>query len=125
MYKKKSQHKLEILQADDFYIFCSLTQRSYHGMLKDCYWDPLLSNHSIKCLTNKENTRKPYKDILCLFGTLAFHLHGNERLEQKNSNLLNLFLDLTGGIDPAKFRGVCKENIVQADVFSYNIDVLD
>ena len=29
--------------------------------------EPLTKNHTVNCLTNDENTRKPYNDNLCLF----------------------------------------------------------
>ena len=85
--------------------------------------DPLLKSHSLKFLTFEENTRKPYNDNLCLFRALALHLHWKKRLEAETSKLLNLFLEKTGGIDPAYFRGACMEDIaaledtVQADIF--------
>ena len=93
--------------------------------------DPLLKTLSLKCLTFEESTRKPYNDNLCLFRALALHLHGNERLEEETSKLFNRFLEKTGGTDPANFRGVCKEDIapvediVQAEFFLYDFDIVD
>ena len=91
---------------------------------------PLLKNQSVKRLTF-EKTRKPYNDNSCLFRALALHLQGNERLEEETSKLSNLFLEKTGGTDTANFRGVCMEDIaavediVQADNFPYDIDIVD
>ena len=65
--------------------------------------DPLLKTYSFKCLIYKESTRKPNNDNFYLFRALALHLHGNEKLEEKNSKLLNLFLELFRGIDLANF----------------------
>ena len=42
--------------------------------------ESLLRNPSINCLTYEQNTKKTYKDNLCLLRALALHLHGNERL---------------------------------------------
>ena len=51
------------------------------------------------------------------------------RDELETSNLFNLFLEKTGGTDPANFRGArlqdiaIVEDIVQADIFLYVIDI--
>ena len=93
--------------------------------------DPLLKNHSVKCLTFDEKIRKPYKDNLCLFRALALNLHGNEVLEEETSKLSNLFLDKSGGSDPANFRGVSMEDIaavedfVRTDVLLFDVDFVD
>ena len=73
--------------------FCKLTNLTlFAGLLKDVpmgYKDavvpkPLLKHHTINCFTFEKNTRQPYSDKLCPFGALAFHLHGNEKLEEKH-----------------------------------------
>ena len=62
---------------------------------------------------------------------MALHMHGEERLKWETSELFNLFLEKTGGADPANFRGVCMEDlaavegIVRADVFFSDVDLLD
>ena len=45
--------------------------------------ESFLKNPSINCLTYEQNTKKTYKDNLCLFRALALHLHGNERFEEE------------------------------------------
>ena len=45
--------------------------------------ESLLKNHTVIFLTYEQNTKKPYKDNLCLFRALALHLHGKERLEEE------------------------------------------
>ena len=58
-------------------------------------------------------------------------MHGNERLGEETRKLFNLFLEKTGGTDPANFRAVCMEDIlalegiVQADIYLYDVVVLD
>ena len=53
------------------------------------------------------------------------------RDELATSNLFNLFLEKTGGTDPANFRGshlqdiAIVEDIVQADIFLYVIDIVN
>ena len=93
--------------------------------------DPLLKNHSVKCLTFEENTWKRYNDNLCLLRALAFHSHGNERLGEHTFKLFNRFPEKNDGIHPANFRCVCVEEIAavqdlfQADICLYDIDIVD
>ena len=83
------------------------------------------------CLTYEEKTRKPYNDNLCLFKALALHMLGNERLEEETSKVFNLFPKKLVGFDTANFRGVFMEDntivedIVQADILLYDIDIVD
>ena len=85
----------------------------------------------MNCLTYEQNTEKPYKDNLCLFRALALHLHGNERLEEGTSKILNLFLNNCGEADPSKFQGVHLtdfprvEEMLQLNIFLYDIDFVD
>ena len=93
--------------------------------------ESLLRNPSINCLTGEQNTKKTYKDNLCLFRTLALHLHGIERHEEETSKLFNLFLVNRTNPDPSKFQGVCMddipsvEDIVGINIFIYDIDLID
>ena len=93
--------------------------------------ESLLKNHTVNCLTYEQNTKKPYKDNLCLFRALALHLHGNERLEEETSKFFNLFLVNSTKPDPSKFQGVCiddipsVEDIVGINIFIYDIDLID
>ena len=93
--------------------------------------ESLLRNPSINCLTYEQNTKITYKDNLCLFRALAFHLHGKERLEEETSKLFNLFLVNSTNPDPSKFQGVCiddippVEDIVGINIFIYDIDLTD
>ena len=93
--------------------------------------ESLLKNHTVNCLTYEQNTKKPYKDNLCLFRALALHFHGNERLEGETSKLFNLFLVNSTNPDPSKIQGVCMddilsvEDIVGINFFIYDIDLID
>ena len=91
----------------------------------------LLKNHTVNCLTYEQNTKKPYKDNLCLFRALALHLHGNERLEEETSKIFNLFLINSTNTNPSKFRGLCVgdipsvKGIVGTNIFIHDIDLID
>ena len=74
-------------------IFAALLKEVPMGFKVTALPDPLLKNHSIKCLTFEKNTRKPYNDKLSLFIALVLHLHGKERLEEETSKSFNLFLE--------------------------------
>ena len=88
-----------------------------------------LRNPSVNCLTYEQNTKKTYKDNLCLLRALALPLHGNERLEEETSNLFNLFLINSTNPDPPKFHGVCMDDIPSVEfhlnIFIYDIDFID
>ena len=92
----------------------------------------LLKNHTVNCLTYEENTKKPYKDNLCLFRALALHLHGNDkRLEEETSKFFSLFLINSTNPDPSKFQGVCMDDIptveetVRINIFLHDVDLVD
>ena len=91
----------------------------------------LLKNRTVNCLTYEQNTKKPYKDNLCLFRALALHLYGKERLEEETLNFFNLFLINSTRPDPSKIQGVCMddipsvEDIVGINIFMYDIDLID
>ena len=91
----------------------------------------LLKNQTVNCLTYEQNTKKPYKNNLCLFRALALHLHGNERLEIETSKLFNLFLVNSTNLDPLKFEGDCMddipsvEDIVGINIFKNDINLID
>ena len=83
---------------------------------------PLLKNHTIYCLTYEENTRQPYYDNLCLFGSLAGHLHGTQRLEEETSKLFILFINKMDGLTPNQFQGVhMNNNSAVEDLLTLNI----
>ena len=92
---------------------------------------PILKNHIVNSLTFQRNTRQPYNDNLCLFRTLALHLHGNENLEEETSKLFNLFLKTSEKGDVSKFQGVHMtdipkvEEMLQLNIFLYDIDFVD
>ena len=91
----------------------------------------LLKNHTVNCLTYEQNTKKPYKDNLCLFRALPLHLHRNDRVKEETSKLFDLFLINSTNPDPSKFHGVCMddipsvEDIVGINIFINDIDFID
>ena len=93
--------------------------------------EPLLKNHTINCLTFEENTRQPYNDNLCLFGALALHLHGTQRLEEETSKLFNLFTNKIDGLSADQFQGVhmndipIVEDLLTLNILLYDIDIVD
>ena len=92
--------------------------------------ESLLKNHTVNCLTYGQNTKKPYKDNLCLFRALALQLHGIERLEEETSKLFNHFHIKNTNPDPSKSQGVCMddnpsvEDIVGMFFFLFDIELI-
>ena len=85
----------------------------------------------MNCLTYEQNTKKPYKDNLCLFRAFALNLFGNERLEEETCKIFNLFLNNCGEADPSKFQGVQMtdipkvEEMLELNIFLYDSDFVD
>ena len=129
--KERSNTKWRFFKLTNLTIFAALLKDIPMGCKDVVLPESLLRNRSINCLTYEQNTKKPYKDNLCLFRALALHLHGNERLEEETSKLFNLFLVNSTNPDASKFQGVCMndipsvEDIVGINIFIYDIDLID
>ena len=129
--REQANTKWKHYQLTNVTLFAALLKNVPTSCKNSVLPNPQLKNQFVKCLTSEQNTRKPYNGILCLFRDLVLFLHGNERLVGETYEFFNLFLEKTGGIDPANFRGVCMEgiaameDIVQADIFWYDLDFVD
>ena len=93
--------------------------------------EPLLENYTINCLTFEENTRQPYNDNLCLFRAPALHMHGNQRLEEEASKLLNLFINKMDGLCVDQFQGdhlnvtSFVEDVLTLNIVLFDINIVD
>ena len=129
--KERSNKEWRFFNLKNLTIFAALLIDKPMGCKDAVLPESLLRNPSINCLTYEQNTKKTYKDNLCLFRALALHLHGNQRLEEETSKLFNLFLVNSTNPDPSKFQGVCMddvpsvEDIVGINIFIYDIDLVD
>ena len=109
-------------------VFAALLKDVHIGCKDFVLLEPLLNNQNVTCLTYEQNTKKPYKDNLCLFRALALHLQRNEGLEEETSKIFNFFLNTYGEADPSKFQGVHMtdipkvEELLQLNIFLYDID---
>ena len=113
-------------------IFTALLRDISMGCKDAVLPETVLKNYTVNCFTYEKNTRKPYKDNLCLFRAFAPHLHGNDkRLEEKASISISFFLINSTNPDPLIFQGVCMDDIssvedtVGINIFTYNIDLID
>ena len=129
--KERSNTKWRFFKLTNLTMFAALLRDIPMGCKDAILPESLPKNHTVNCLTYEQNTKKPYKDNLCLFRALALHLHGNERLEEETSKLFNLFLVNSTNLDPTKFQGVCMddvpsvEDMVGINIFIYDIDLID
>ena len=89
--KERSKTKWKFFKLTNLTIFAALLKDIPMGCKDALLPESLLKNHTVTCLTYEQNTKKPYKDNLCLFRALALHLHGNERLEEETSKLFISF----------------------------------
>ena len=129
--KEGSNTKWRFFKLTNLTIFAALLRDIPMGCKDAVLPESLLRNPSINCFTYEQNTKKTYKDNLCLFTELALHLHGNEKLEEETSKLFNLFLVNSTNPDPSKFQGVCMDNIPSVEdivgiiIFICDIDLID
>ena len=129
--KERSNTKCRFFKLTNLTIIAAPLRDIPMGCKDAVLLEYLLRNRSINCLNYEQNTKKPYKDNLCLFRALALHLHGNERLEEETSSLFNFFLVNSTNPGPSKFQGVCMddipsvEDIVGINIFIYDIDLID
>ena len=129
--KERSNTKWRFFKLTNLTIFAALLRDIPMGCKDAVLPESLLKNHTVNCFTYEQNTKKPYKDNLCLFRALALHLHGNERLEEETSKLFNLFLVNSTNPDRSQFQGVCMddipsvEDIVGINIFIYDVDLID
>ena len=129
--KERINTKWRFFKLTNLTIFVALLRDIPMGCKDAVLHESLLKNYTVNCLTYDQNTKKPYKENLCLFRALALHLHGSERLEEETSKLFNLFLVNSTNPDPSKFQGVCMddipsvEDIVGINIFIYDIDLID
>ena len=129
--KERSNTKWRFFKLTNLTIFAAIL-RDIPMSCKDAVLpESLLKNRRVNCPTYEQNTKKPYKDKLCLFRAPGLHLHGTERVEEDTSNLFNLFLFNSENYNPSKFQGVCindipsVEDIVGINFFTYDIDLID
>ena len=129
--KERSNTKWRFFKLTNLTIFAALFKDIPMGCKDAVLPESLLKNHTVNCLTFGKNARKPYNDNFCLIRALAFHLHGNERLEEETSKNFNLFLVCSTNPDPSEFQGVCMDDIPSVEVivginfFIYDIDLID
>ena len=105
--RERAKMKWKFHKLTKVTFFAALLKEISMGCKDTVLPDPLPKKYSVKFLTFEENTRKPYNDNLCLFRGLALHLHENEGLEEETFSVFSLFLNKTGGTDPANFRRHC------------------
>ena len=104
--RERANTKWKFYQLTNLTVFVALLKDVPMECKDSVLPEPLLKNQNVNCLTYELNTKTPYKDNLCLFGAIALHLHGNERLGEETSKIFNLFLNNCGEADPSKFQGV-------------------
>ena len=129
--KERANTKWMFYTLTSMTVFATLLRVDPKGPKGALLPEPPTIDHTVNCVTYKENTSRPYKDNLCLFRALVFHLHRNGGPEKVNSKIFTLFLGKIGGTNPASFQGVCMidfpivDDLVQVSIFLYDIDFDD
>ena len=129
--RERANTKWMFYKLTNLTVFAALLKDVPMGCKDSVLTEPLLKNQNVNCLIYEQNTKKPYKDNLCLFRALALQLHGNERLEGETSKISNFFRNNCGEADPSKFQGVHMtdipkvEEMLQLNIFLYDIDFVD
>ena len=131
MHKKRSNTKWKVFILTNLTIFAALLRDIPMGSKYAVLLDSLLKNHTVNCSKYEQNTKKTYKDNLCLFRALALNLRGNERLEEETSKFFNLFHIDSANPEPSKSQGGCMddiptvEDLVGINNFIYDINFID
>ena len=81
--KEKSNTKWRFFKLTNLTISAALLKNIPMGCKDAILPESLLRNPSTNCLTYEQNTKKTYKDYLCLLRALALYLHGNQRHEEE------------------------------------------
>ena len=129
--RERANTKWKFYKLTNVTIFASLLKDVPMGCQYTVLPEQLLKNYNVNCLKFERNTRQPYNDNLCSFGTLALHLHGNQKLEEETSKIFNLFLNNSEEGDVSKIQGVHLndipkvEDLLQLNIFLYDIDFVD
>ena len=129
--RERTNTKWKFYKLTNLTVFAALLKYVPMGCKDSLLPEPLLKKQNVNCLTFEKHTKKPYNDNICLFRALARHLHGKERLEGEASKIFKLFLNNCGEADTSKFQGVRMtdilkvEEMLQLNIFLYNIDFLD
>ena len=113
--RERTNTKWKFYKPTNITIFAASLKGVPMGCKDTVLLEPLLKNHNVNCLTFERNRRQPYNDNLCLFRALALHFHGNEKLEEENSNFFNLFLNNSEEGDVSKFQGVHLKDIPKVE----------
>ena len=129
--RERANTKWKFYKLTNVTVFAALLKDIPMGCKDTVLPEPLLRNCNVNCLTFERNSSQHYNDNLCLFGAVALHLFGNQRLEEETSKIFNLFLISRGEGDPSMFQGVHMtdipkvEDLMQLNIFLYDIDFVD
>ena len=129
--RERANTKLKFYKLTNLTVFAALLKDVPMGCKDSALPEPLLKNQNVNCLIYEENTRKTFKDTLCLFRAVAVPLFGNDRLEEERSKIFNLVLNNCGEADPSTFQGVHMtdiskvEEMLKLNKFLYDIDSVD
>ena len=125
--RERANTKWKFYKLTNLTVFASLLKEVPMGCKDTVLPEPLLRNCNFNCPTFERNSSQPYNDNLCLFGALALHLHGNEKLKEETSKIFNFFLKKSEEEDLSKFQGVHLNDIpkvedwLQLSIFLYDI----
>ena len=72
--RQRANTVLKFYKLTNVTLFAALLQEVLMGRIDTVLPDPLLKNHSFKCFTFEESTRKLYNDHSCLYRALALYL---------------------------------------------------
>ena len=129
--REKMNTKRRFYNLTNLTVFGALLKDVPMGCKDGVLPEPILKNCSINCLVYEKTTRQPYKDKLCLFRPLTFHLHGNQRLEEEISESFSSFINRLDGLSPDQFKGVhindlpIVEDLLILNTLLYDIDIVD
>ena len=120
--QERANTKWKFYKLTNLTVFAALLKDVPMGCKDFVLPEPPLKIQNLNCLTYEQNTKKPYKDNLCLFKADALHLFGHKGLEEEISKIFNLFLNNCGKADPSKLQGVHMIDISKVEeMLQFNI----
>ena len=112
--QEKEQKLNENYKLTKVSVFASLLKDIHMGYRDTVLPEFFLEKHNVKYLTSGRKVRQIYNGNFCLFGAVALHLNGNDKLEEETAKF-SLFLAKSEVGVPSKLQVVQMNDIAKVE----------